>query len=133
TTTSVSGDVSVTGAQGDVRATSVSGDIHLDGLHASSVVAHTVSGDIEVRVDQLSGRGDLEFHTVSGDVVLSLPSQLDADLSMSTVSGDLNSDFPITLGNGRMNRRRIEARIGKGGRRLELTTVSGDVRIKKSN
>jgi DUF4097 and DUF4098 domain-containing protein YvlB len=133
TTTSVSGDVSISGAQGDVSANSVSGDIHLDGLHASSVVAHTVSGDIEVRVDQLSGRGDLEFHTVSGDVTLALPSQLDADLSMSTVSGDLDSDFPITLGNGRMNRRRIEARIGKGGRRLDLTTVSGDVRIKKSN
>jgi hypothetical protein len=32
-----------------------------------------------------------------------------------------------------MSRRRIEARIGNGGRRLDLTTVSGDVRIRKIN
>jgi DUF4097 and DUF4098 domain-containing protein YvlB len=130
---SVSGDVSITGAQGDVEATSVSGDVKLLDLRANSVTAHSVSGDVDVRVNQLTGRGDLEFHTVSGDVNLTLPSQLDADISMSTVSGDLNSDFPITLSNGRMNRRRIEAQIGKGGRRLQLETVSGDVRIKKSN
>lgn len=130
---SVSGDVSVTGAQGDVSVNTVSGDIRLDRLHASSITAHSVSGDLEVRVDQLTGRGDLEFNTVSGDVTLELPSQLDADLSMSTVSGDLESDYPITLSNGRMNRRSIQARIGKGGRRLDLKTVSGDVRIKKSN
>jgi DUF4097 and DUF4098 domain-containing protein YvlB len=130
---SVSGDVSITGAQGDVRATSVSGDVKMLDLHASSVDAHSVSGDVEVRVNQLTGRGDLKFQTVSGDVTLSLPSQLDADISMSTVSGDLDSDFPITLSNGRMNRRRIEAQIGKGGRRLDLETVSGDVRIRKTN
>ncbi|HEY4216426.1 MAG TPA: DUF4097 family beta strand repeat-containing protein [Gemmatimonadaceae bacterium] len=128
---SVSGDVSITGAEGDVTATSVSGDVKMLDLRANSVTAHSVSGDVDVRVNQLTGRGDLEFHSVSGDVTLELPTQLDADLSMSTVSGDLNSDFPITLSNGRMNRRRIEARIGKGGRRLELQTVSGDVRIKK--
>jgi DUF4097 and DUF4098 domain-containing protein YvlB len=130
---SVNGDVAITGAQGDVRVNTVSGDIRLDRLHASSITAHSVSGNVEVRVDQLTGRGDLEFNTVSGDVTLELPAQLDADISMSTVSGDLNSDYPITLSNGRMNRRNIQARIGKGGRRLDLKTVSGDVRIKKSN
>jgi hypothetical protein len=130
---SVSGDVSVTGAQGDVTASSVSGDVKLDRLHATSVRANSVSGNVNVRVDELSGRGDLVFHTVSGDVTLELPKQLDADISMSTVSGGLDSDYPITLGNGRMSRRRIEARIGNGGRRLDLTTVSGDVRIRKIN
>lgn len=128
---SVSGDVSVDGAHGDLDANSVSGDIRLDRLHATSIHANTVSGDIDVGVDELAGRGDLAFHSVSGDVTLSVPHGFDADLSMSTVSGDINSDFPITLGNGRMSRRRLEARIGNGGRRLEVSTVSGDLRIKE--
>jgi DUF4097 and DUF4098 domain-containing protein YvlB len=127
---SVSGDVSITGAQGDVSAGSVSGDIHLDRLRASSVTAHSVSGDIDVRVDELTGRGDLSFHTVSGDVSLEMPRQFDADVTMSTVSGGLDSDYPITMGSGRMSRRNIDARIGSGGRRLELNTVSGDVKIR---
>jgi hypothetical protein len=36
----------------------------------------------------------------------------------------------MTLGNGRVNRRNIEARIGAGGRRLDLNTVSGDVKLR---
>jgi DUF4097 and DUF4098 domain-containing protein YvlB len=108
---------------------SVSGDVRLDRLRATSVTAHSVSGDIEARIDELTGRGALSFKSVSGDVVLELPRGIDADVSMSTVSGNVESDFQMTL-NGRMSRRRIEARIGQGGRELDITTVSGDVRLK---
>lgn len=126
----VSGDIEITGANGDVEASTVSGDLRMDRLRASSVSGHTVSGDIEVRVDAFTGRGDLSFHSVSGNVTLELPRDFAADLSMSTVSGDMNSDFPVTLGNGRMSHRRIEARIGGGGRRLDVNTVSGDLRLR---
>jgi riboflavin synthase alpha subunit len=127
---SVSGDVSVTGLSGDVRAGSVSGDVQLEHIRtATSVSATSVSGSVRVQVEALTGRGDLHFSTVSGDVILELPKALDADLSMSTVSGSIDSDYPLTL-NGRMGRNRIAARIGAGGRALEIGTVSGDVRLR---
>jgi hypothetical protein len=130
---SVSGDVSISGAHGDVTASTVSGDVVLDHLHASSVNANSVSGDVEVQVDELLGRGDFTFHSVSGDVTLEVPRDFGADLSMTTVSGDIDSDFPITVGgNGRMNRRNVSARIGSGGRRLDVSTVSGDLRLKSA-
>ena len=125
---SVSGNVDITGAQGDVRAASVSGDVRLERLRATSVEARTVSGEVTTSIESLAGTGPLSFKTVSGDVKLELPRNLDADLSMSSVSGQLDSDFQMTLG-GRMSRRRIEARIGRGGRPLDVTTVSGDVRL----
>ena len=128
---SVSGDIGIVGARGDVRANSVSGDLKLDRLRATSVSAHSVSGDVEVHVEELSGRGDLSFKTVSGDVTIELPRGLDADVSLSTVSGSLDSDFQMTL-NGRVSRRRIEAKVGQGGRELDVSTVSGDVRLKMS-
>lgn len=127
---SVSGDVEISGAHGDVTASTVSGNVMLDHLHASSVNANSVSGDVEVHVDELTGKGDFNFHSVSGNVTLQVPSSFGADLSMTTVSGDINSDFPITLGNGRMSRRSMNARIGAGGRRLDVSTVSGDLRLK---
>lgn len=126
---SISGDVSVDGAQGDVRAHTVSGDVKLQHLRASSLTANSVSGDVEAQLDALTGRGDLAFRSVSGDVTLEVPHNFDADLQLSTVSGDLSSDFPVTL-NGGFGRRRIDARIGNGGRRLDISTVSGDVRIR---
>jgi DUF4097 and DUF4098 domain-containing protein YvlB len=128
---SVSGDVSIDGAHGNVTASTVSGEIHLDRLHASSVRANSVSGSIDVRVDELTGRGDFSFHSVSGDVTLEVPRGFGADLSLNTVSGDINSDFPITLGgSNRMSRHSLNARIGDGGRRLDVSTVSGDLRLR---
>ena len=126
---SVSGNVDVVGAQGNVRAGSVSGDVRLERLRASSIEARTVSGEISASVESLSGNGPLSFKSVSGDVKLELPRNFDADLSMSSVSGQLDSEYQMTLG-GRTSRRRIEARIGRGGRELDVTTVSGDVRLK---
>ncbi len=126
---SVSGDIRIDGAYGDVRAATVSGDVRLHDLHATSVHATTVSGDVDAGIRELSGTGPLHFRSVSGDVTVSVPTGLDADFSMSTVSGDLDTDFPLTL-NGRMGRRNINARIGKGGREFSVSTVSGDVRLR---
>lgn len=129
---SVSGDVDVTGAEGDVRASSVSGNVRLDKLRATTRLrASSVSGDVWVLVETLAGEGDLHFSSVSGNVTAELPKNIDADVRMRSVSGSLDSDFPLTL-NGRMSRHSLEAHIGKGGRELEVTTVSGDVRLRSA-
>jgi hypothetical protein len=125
----VSGDVRMTGMEGVVRASSVSGDVRLESLRATSVRASSVSGDVQVYVDNLTGDGMLSFSSVSGSVTAELPKDLNADVSMRSVSGSLDSDFPLTL-NGRVSRSSISARIGKGGRELEVHTVSGDVRLR---
>ena len=129
---SVSGDVEVTGAEGNVRASSVSGNVRLDKLRAATAIrASSVSGDVWVVVESLAGDGDMRFSSVSGNVTAELPRNFDADVRMRSVSGSLDSDFPLTL-NGRMSRHSLEARIGKGGRELEVTTVSGDVRLRSA-
>jgi hypothetical protein len=130
TANSVSGDVDVTGAEGALRAGSVSGNVRLEKLRATtSLRASSVSGDVWVVIESLAGEGDLHFTSVSGNVTAELPKAIDADVRMRSVSGSLDSDFPLTL-NGRMSRHSLEARIGKGGRELEVTTVSGDVRLR---
>jgi hypothetical protein len=127
----VSGNVSVVGAEGDVRAGSVSGNVRMERLRVTSIKASSVSGDVTVGIDALSGSGALIFTSVSGNVSAELPKNLDADVTMRSVSGSLDSDFPLTL-NGRMNRNSLEARIGRGGRDLEVRTVSGDVRLRQA-
>ena len=126
---SVSGDVSLDGVEGRIRATSVSGEVSIRAARATSVRATSVSGDVDVRIENLTGDGDLNFNSVSGNVTAELPNNIDADVTMRSVSGSFDSDFPLTL-NGRMNRHSLEARIGKGGRLLEVHTVSGDVRLR---
>jgi DUF4097 and DUF4098 domain-containing protein YvlB len=82
-------------------------------------------------VDQLSGTGDFDFSTVSGDVEITLPANLDATVRMTTLSGDLTSDFPLTT-QGERERRNVEARIGSGsGRVLRFNSVSGNVTLRR--
>jgi hypothetical protein len=126
---SVSGDVDVSGVGDEVRARSVSGDVRLERVRAPSVTAASVSGDVEVQIDALTGQGDLRFTSVSGNVSLQLPRSLDADVTLKTVSGELDSDFQMTVQGG-MGRRSLNGRIGRGGRELLLTTVSGDVKLR---
>src|SRR5438552_1691582 len=102
--------------------------VHARNINGDIVVTPSSSGRVEI-VGVRRGSGALAFKSVSGGVKLDLPRGLDADLSMSSVSGQLDSEFQMTLG-GRTSRRRIEARIGRGGRDLDVTTVSGDVRLR---
>jgi DUF4097 and DUF4098 domain-containing protein YvlB len=127
----VSGDVEVNGAGDEVRARSVSGNVRLERVRAPAVSASSVSGDVEAQIDALTGAGDLRFTSVSGNVSLQLPRSLDADVTLKTVSGELDSDFPLVIrGGSRMARRTITGTIGRGGRELQLTTVSGNVRLR---
>lgn len=125
----VSGDVRVSGTTLEVRATTVSGDARVEDVRAQDRVRVTsVSGDVTARLATLAQGTDLELKSVSGDIELSLPSTAGFTVSMSTVSGDLTSDFPLQM-RGRFNRRSINATVNDGGSDLDVSTVSGDVRI----
>ena len=128
---SVSGNVTVADVNGDLRMNSVSGDVQVRGATTGSISANSVSGDVEIVVEQLTGSGDLSFSTVSGNVEITLPANVDATVRMSTLSGELTSDFPLqTQGTDRRDRN-VEARIGAGGRVLKFNSVSGDVILRR--
>lgn len=127
---SVSGDVTLADVAGDIRTNSVSGDVQVRGATTGAISANSVSGDVEIIVSQLTGSGDLTFSTVSGDVEITLPANLGANVRMTTVSGELTSDFPLTT-QGNRQRRNVEAQIGPGGRLLKFSSVSGDVILRR--
>lgn len=129
---SVSGNLEVSGVSGDLHAKSVSGDIVVNDA-AGAVNASSVSGGVKVEIRSLEGAdgtGNMEFHSVSGNVVVKLPGNLDAEVKMSTLSGDLKTDFPLQVeekqrGPGRS----ASGRLGNGSRSLKLSTVSGDINL----
>ena len=105
----------------------VSGDIDARDLR-SQVEASTVSGDIFVSTSEMA-----RANTVSGDITLWFPRDFGAGLRFSSLSGDLNSDFQLTL-EGRQRRAwvgsNIRGTIGSGGRELNVRTVSGNLDLR---
>lgn len=128
---SVSGDVRVTGVTGRLNASAVSGDVHITDV-SGSVSASAVSGDVQVEINRLDGSDDMKFNTVSGDVSVMLPGSLDADVDMSSFSGSIKTDFAIEVRSERYgSRNSARAKLGEGSRRLKMSSVSGDLSLRR--
>lgn len=129
---SVSGNVVVHKATGSVEAKSTSGNVRISEINGS-VNAASVSGDVEVSITQLGAGQDMDFTSISGDVHVRLPAGVDAEVKMTTLSGSLQTDFPLTIEKGRFSPgRRANGRLGAGTHRLKLSSISGDVSLRRT-
>jgi len=81
-------------------------------------------------------RLQLVARTVSGDITLVLPADLDTKIEFESLSGDLTSDFDVRLRSQEDDRLvgvRIKGTIGDGGRRLSFKTVDGDIGLQRKD
>ncbi len=125
----VNGDVEASDLAARVDAATVNGGVRIS-TTAGDASATTVNGSVTAEV-RGQGDGRLNFKTVNGSVTVTLPKSLNADLEAHTVNGSIETDYPITV-QGRLTPRRLEGRIGQGGRDLRLETVNGSIRIRAS-
>jgi len=115
-----SGDVNVETCEGDVEIKTVSGDIRLAQCQGNIKVA-TASGDVAIQADDMCNA--IEVSSTSGDIELAYPSDWDATLSLSTISGDVEHDG-LPVGRGMV-------RIGNGLVPVKISTVSGNIRVQE--
>ena len=121
---------------GGVEATRLNGNLVLATVNGSVTFSTTgearasaVNGSIRGEMGQASWTGTLDMKTVNGEITLALPGDLNTDVTITTVNGDIKTDFPVTI-TGSMSRRKLEGTIGAGGRLLSLGTTNGSVTLK---
>ena len=147
----VSGSANLTLNSDDVDVSTVSGGIVLRGRLGGEIDAETVSGRIEVIVNEqqqvrdlsastVSGRvdvrtglaagGEISMESVSGDLVLRLPKDVSAQVSGESFSGSLKATG-VTIEKGRGPGSSFSTRYGTGSGRVTVETFSGsaDVRV----
>ena len=138
----VSGSVTATDLAGELTLRTVSGEVDAQAIDGDATV-NTVSGAVTIagRVSRLTGRavsGDLTFDldaapeaslsTVSGEVLMRLPSDASARLDATTMSGHLDSAFVVS---GTSGRRRLSGLVGRdeSAPTIDVRTMSGDVAL----
>ena len=124
----VNGEMSAEGLKADVRASTVNGSVRVTTTGLAE--ASTVNGSVYAQMGRADWTNDLEFSTVNGGITLVITGKLDTEVRASTVNGDIETDWPLTI-SGRFNNRRLRGPIGAGGRGLNLSTVNGEIRLKK--
>jgi hypothetical protein len=125
----VNGGIEARGITADAEAHTVNGGVKLEA--AGTARAETVNGGITARLGRTNWTGALKLNTVNGGIEMTMPEGLNTDVKASTVNGDIQTDFPLTV-TGRISRRKLEGTIGSGGRLLELGTVNGGIALRKA-
>lgn len=132
----ISGSIRGDSLDGALSARTISGDITLDQYSGSPATLNTTSGRIDA---SLAKRGTNEFsaHSISGSIWLAVPIDSDCTVRLKSVSGYIDTPFPlINLLLPAPQRPRlargagyIRGTLGRGTGSLEAETVSGSITL----
>jgi DUF4097 and DUF4098 domain-containing protein YvlB len=138
-----SGNVELSGIKGNVRASTVSGvirvikpgarveagntsgEIEIQGA-SNDVKAHAISGLVSVQGNP-GADSYWDLKSVSGGVQLRVPAAANLHLTAEASSGDIRSDIPIVV--EEQGKHTLRAHMGSGGGRVDVHTVSGEIRV----
>jgi hypothetical protein len=141
------GDISVEQVEGEIDADDLNGKITLKNV-SGSVIAHSLNGSVLVTLDQIDPSKPMSFSTLNGDIDVTLPENLKANVRMKTDNGEIYSDFEVKLDTGaratpnESGRRQdgtyhlrfdraLHGTINGGGPEFQFTSFNGQIYIRK--
>lgn len=119
---------------GHVEVSSVSGPVTLTNVSGQHVEVNTTNGKVTYKGD-FASNGDYEITTHSGDIDIYMPANASTDVSLRSVTGKVENDFPfqpkqhtnLPLATGKS----FTGTSNQGGSSVALRSFSGTIRVKK--
>ena len=140
------GDIVVENVSGEIEVENVNGSNTLRNISGNAVV-NTVNGDVTVTMTRVTPDKPMSFSSMNGDIDVTLPADIKANVKMKSQQGEIYSDFDITLkpvpqkaeevsksGKGKYRisfEKNIYGAINGGGPEYAFNTFNGDVFIRK--
>ena len=139
------GDVEIDSVTGEHELANVNGDVIATDI-AGSAVINATNGDVRATFTTVETMKPMSFTSFNGDVDVTLPANIAADLIVGSQQGDVYTDFDVVSKTdppnvqqragprgGRELRMSHQTRyaVGGGGSEIRLTTFNGDVMIRK--
>ncbi len=138
------GDITVSNTVGEMEISNVNGNIFMKNV-SGAVLANTVNGDLIVSFEKISSDAPMSFTTLNGKVDVTLPATAKASPRMSTLNGEIFTDFELTLNNkgAKVNETRedgvlkieidkeLYGEINGGGAEMIFKSHNGDILIRK--
>ncbi len=127
---SVNGSTRIKGTISEIDAKGTNGRILLRDV-SGDISGETVNGSIRAQISAGDSLSSLILKTINGSITTEFPETAGGHIVLKTVNGSIESDFPIEF-TGKVSRHKMKGRFGKGHARVELTTINGAIRVKKS-
>lgn len=142
------GDIAVTGVNGDLDVDDVNGSVTLNNI-AGSAVAHALNGHLTATFTRVDGQKAMAFSSLNGNIDVTFPADLKADVSIRSDQGDVFSDFDVQLkatqaqpvvedGRGHGGKYRVKVdktvhgTINGGGPEIQFRNFQGQIYIRKA-
>ena len=121
------GDISVTGVDGEIDVDDVNGEVNLNNV-SGSAVAHALNGHVHATFVKVNPQKPMAFSSLNGDIDVTFPADVKANVSIRSDRGDVFSDFDVQL-QASAPRQEVEDSRGKGGKyRVKIDkTVHGTI------
>src|ERR1700730_10716004 len=143
-----SGAIVVTGVDGELDVNDVNGSVTLNNV-SGSAVAHALNGRLLATFSRVNPQKPMAFSSLNGDIDVTFPADLKANLSLKSDRGEIFSDFDVqvqasapqqTVEDGRKNGGKYLVKIDKtvhgtingGGPELQFTNFNGGIYIRKA-
>jgi Putative adhesin len=142
------GNILVSGVDGELDVDDINGDVDLKNV-GGSVVAHALNGHVVVSLNRLDPQKPMAFSSLNGDIDVTFPPDLKANVSMRTDNGEVYSDFDVklqanspqqTVEDGRANGGKYRVKIEKnvhgtingGGQEIQFKNFNGNIYLRKA-
>ncbi len=127
----VNGSLDIENVAGEVRASCVNGRLQARNLEGRADL-DTVNGELDASMTRLPS-SPLELSAVNGALRLTLPSDANAEIEASTVSGGISNDFGLPVSHHQYVGHSLRGELGGGGIRVKLSNVNGRIEILHAN
>jgi DUF4097 and DUF4098 domain-containing protein YvlB len=108
------GNILVSGVDGELDIDNVNGEVDLKNI-GGSTVAHALNGHVLVTFNRVDPAKPMAFSSLNGDIDVTFPADLKANVSLRTDNGDVFSDFDIKM-QATPPQQTVEDNRGKGGK-----------------
>lgn len=141
------GRVLVEKVEGEIEANNLNGSVTLTNV-SGIVVAHSLNGEVLIHMEKITPDKPMSFSTLNGDIDVTLPPDIKANVKLETQNGSIYSDFeigldknprPPTVVDGRKDGGTYQIKFDKGvvgsinggGAEIQFKTVNGNIHIRK--
>ncbi|SDP81734.1 Putative adhesin [Mucilaginibacter sp. OK268] len=139
------GNIIVSNVKGELEIINVNGHIKLNGV-SGSVVANTINGDVTVTFRSIDPKAAMAFTTLNGNVDVSFPATLKANVKLKSDRGDIYTDFDVvstmqkpavtrTNKNGMYSLKIddwVYGKIDGGGPEMLMKNMNGNIYLRKA-
>lgn len=139
------GNINVSNVSGELEISNVNGYIKLSNI-SGSAVANTVNGKVEVTFKTIDPKAPMAFTTLNGNVDVTFPAGLKANVKLKSDRGDIYTDFDVVTEQHKPSVTRssssgmvslkiedwVYGKIDGGGPEIMMKNMNGNIYIRRA-